>query len=142
MLLIAVLAHVAVLQSAPCAWLTAADFTKVLGQNEPSSGQSAAPPAYHGQNPGTKCVYGSGHVQLIAYVDNSAEEAKSTFAKLQMFFPATSNPSSIGDDAYIDKDHAIHVLKGKVRFYIKISDSDAKVEKQARDLAQLVVARI
>jgi hypothetical protein len=139
MLLIALL----FLQPDPCSWLTSADFTKTLGHSVAATGHSAAPPAYRGQNPGTKCEYGAGAVELIAYVDHSPTEAKTTFAKLSFFYPATSHPSGIGDEAYIDNQHAIHVLKGSTRFYIQVSSSDkVTVEKQVQDLAKAVAAKI
>jgi hypothetical protein len=143
MLLIALLV---LSQPDPCSWLTSADFTKALGQTVAASGQSAAPPAYHGQNPGKKCEYGTGRpsVELIVYVDNSPTEAKTTFERLTMFYPATSHPSGLGDEAYIDKTHAIHVLKGRTRFYIQVSSSGpkAQVDQQAQDLAKAVLAKL
>ena len=145
MLLIALLALV---QPDPCSWLTPAQLTKAFGGPQFAQPQRAsAIPAYVGQNPGTKCEYGASggvNVELIVYVDHTPAEAKTTFAKLSMFYPATSKPGGIGEDAYVDKQHAIHVLKGSTRFYINISshDPEAKREQLSRDLATSVAAKI
>ena len=111
--------------------------------------KSTAPAAYRGQPSGTNCNFsdqksGSQGVRFIVYVDRSPAEAKQTFEKLSVFFPAESKPSGIGDSAYIDDDHAVHVLKGNVRFFINVcSDaSDTTREKQARDLAIAVAAQV
>lgn len=144
MLLIALL----LLQQDPCSYLTPAEISKAYGGVSFAAPQRAsAIPAYAGQAPGTRCEYGGNggnDVELIVYVDHSPAEAKATFAKLSAFYPATSKPGGIGDDAYIDKDHAIHVLKGQTRFYISISSHDpgAKREQRARDLATSVAAKI
>lgn len=133
-----------------CSWLTPAQLEKTLGQHFAAPERSVAPPAYRGQASGTNCDYraqqgASGEVVLIGYVDGSASEAKATFEKLSAFFGPTAKPSGIGDEAYVDANHAIHVLKGKVRYYISIRPSDADttaLEKQLRDLALAVAAQI
>ncbi|HSZ21404.1 MAG TPA: hypothetical protein VK770_16530 [Candidatus Acidoferrum sp.] len=132
-----------------CSLLAPQALQKTLGQPFSAAEKHTAPPAYAGQPAGTNCAY-SGQkssslvVTLIVYVDRSASEAKETFDKLSAWFPATSKPSGIGDSAYIDKNHAIHVLKGSVRYFISISsqDSAAAREKQPQDLATSVAARI
>lgn len=77
-------------------------------------------------------------VTFIVYLDASSSEAKQTFDKLTMWFAPKSKPA-IGDSAYIDTKGAIHVLKGKVRYYISL---DPKNEKQMEDLATSIAARI
>ncbi|HKV47064.1 MAG TPA: hypothetical protein VJN69_03150, partial [Candidatus Acidoferrales bacterium] len=68
------------------------------------------------------------------------------FNSLTGMFPAKSKPTGIGDQAYLDNDHALHVLKGNYRFFISISESssvsDATKEKQEEDLATAVVAQL
>jgi hypothetical protein len=132
-----------------CSLLATQQLQKTLGQPFSAPQKNAAPPAYAGQPAGTNCAFtglksGSSVVTLIVYVDRSPAEAKETFDKLSAWFPATSKPSGIGDSAYIDKNHAIHVLKGSVRFFINVAsgDSDAAVEKEAQDLATSVAAQI
>lgn len=132
-----------------CSLLAPQQLQKTLGQPFNAAEKNTAPPAYAGQPAGTNCAYagqksGSQAVTLIVYVDRSPEEAKATFDKLSAWYPATSKPSGIGDSAYIDKSHAIHVLKGSVRYFISISSRDSATarEKQAQDLAASVAAQI
>ncbi|MHB8540916.1 MAG: hypothetical protein ACYDCD_08250 [Candidatus Acidiferrales bacterium] len=126
-----------------CSLLTPAQIQKVLGQPFGAPAESKWPPAYGKQPWGTQCQYDSQKgpntkVTFIVYVDASPSEAKQTFDKLSMWFPPKSKPA-IGDSAYIDGSHAIHVLKGKVRYYISIDPAN---ERQAKDLAASVAARI
>jgi hypothetical protein len=133
-----------------CSWLTPAQLEKTLGQQFAAPERSVAPPAYQGQAAGAHCEYAAQQgalagVVLIGYVDGSAAEAKATFEKLSAFYGPVSKPSGIGDAAYVDQAHAIHVQKGKVRYYISIAPSDADtpaLEKQLRDLALAVAAKI
>lgn len=126
-----------------CALLTPAQIQKVLGQPFGAPGESKWPPAYGKQPWGTQCQYDSQKgpntkLTFIVYFEQTAAEAKQTFDKLSMWFPPKSKPA-IGDSAYIDGSHAIHVLKGKVRYYISIDPAN---ERQAKDLAASVAARI
>lgn len=126
-----------------CALLTPAQIQKVLGQPFGSPGESKWPPAYGKQPWGTQCQYASQKgpettVTFIVYFEQTAVVAKQTFDKLSMWFPAKSKPA-IGDSAYMDNSHAIHVLKGKVRYYISIDPAN---EKQVKDLAASIAARI
>jgi hypothetical protein len=130
-------------QGPGCSMLTPAQIQKVLGQPFGAPTVGAWPPAY-GQAPwGSQCRYRSQkgpqvEVNFIVYVEASPAEAKQTFEKLTMWFPPKSKPA-VGDSAYIDGQGAIHVLKGKVRYYIAL---DPKNEKQMKDLATSIAARI
>lgn len=136
------------LPSDVCSLLTTQQLQKTLGQTFGAAQKSSAPPAYRGQSAGTNCRYsdssGRHEVVFIVYVDGSAAEAQQTFDKLSAWYPAASKPSGIGDSAYIDKSHAIHVLKGSVRYFINAgsSGSDAVRDKQAQDLATAVAAQL
>jgi hypothetical protein len=136
-------ARAAELPSDLCTLLSSAQLEKTLEPFGPAE-KSTAPAAYLGQPSGSHCEFsarkGTRKVVFIVYVDKSAPEAKQTFEKLSAFYPAQSKPSGVGDSAYIDKDHAIHVLKGKVRYYISISPMAN--EKQLKDLANSVAAQI
>jgi hypothetical protein len=126
-----------------CSMLTPAQIQKTVGQPFGTPTETKAPPAYGRQPWGAHCEYKSKNapdvrVTFIVYVDASASEAKQTFDRLSMWFPAKSKPA-IGDAAYIDKSGAIHVLKGKVRYYISIDPAN---EKQLKDLATTVAAGI
>lgn len=134
-------------QPDPCSYLTPDQLAKeFVGVTFAQPKRTTATPAFSGQAPGTQCDYAgtqSYDVQLILYVDGSPAEAKTTFERLSAFYPSISKPSGIGDQAYIDKSHAIHVLKGKVRFYIAISHgADAKREEQDRALASSIAAKL
>lgn len=130
-------------QGPGCSMLTPAQIQKVLGQPFGAPSVGAWPPAF-GQAPwGSQCRYSSQKaphldVTFIVYVEASPAEAKQTFDKLTMWFPPKSKPA-IGDSAYIDSSGAIHVLKGKVRYYISL---EPKNEKQMKDLATSIAARI
>ena len=126
-----------------CALLTPTQIQQVLGQPFAAPTASKWPPAYGKQPWGTQCQYNSQKgpdtkVTFIVYFEQTAAEAKQTFDKLSMWFPAKSKPA-IGDAAYMDSSHAIHVLKGKVRYYISIDPAN---EKQVKDLATSVAGRI
>jgi hypothetical protein len=131
-----------------CALLAADQLKKTLGKTFDAPEKSVFPAVYMGQSDGTQCNYhaGSTGVSFIFYSDRSASEAKQTFNSLTGMFPAKSKPTGIGDQAYLDNDHALHVLKGNYRFFISVSESssvsDATKEKQEEDLATAVVAQL
>lgn len=127
-----------------CSLLTPQQLQKTLGQTFGAAQKTAALPAYMGQPEGTNCRYSDsgGHheVILIVYVDRSSDEAKQTFDKLSAWYPATSKPTGIGDSAYVDKSHAIHVLKGSVRYFINAGSGASDTQVQA--LASAVAAQL
>jgi hypothetical protein len=126
-----------------CSMFPASQLQKILGQPFGAPKESKFPPAYGKQPWGTRCEYSSQkgpHVDVtfIVYIEQTASEAKQTFDKLSVWFPAKSK-AAIGDSAYIDTHGAIHVLKGKVRYFISIDPAN---EKQLNDLAASVAAGI
>lgn len=130
-------------QASGCSLLTPQQIQKVLGQPFGAPEETKAPPAYAGQPWGSNCRYNSQAgtkivVTFIVYVDASPAEAKQTFDKLSMWYQPKSKPA-IGDSAYIDSHGAIHVLKGKVRYFISI---DRGNENQLKDVATDVASRI
>ena len=77
-------------------------------------------------------MYESGGHSLLfrAYVDPSA--SADLFAKLKTYFGSGSTEvSGVGDEAYLDKTHGLHVRKGKVRYFL----DGAGTPKQKSDLA-------
>lgn len=126
-----------------CSPLPPAQIQKVLGQPFGEPDKTKAPPAFGRQPWGTHCTYNSqkGHVRVvfIIYTDASAAEAKQTFERLMMWFPAKSKPSGIGDSAYIDSSGAIHVLKGKTRYFVSVDPGD---ENHLKELASSVAAHL
>jgi hypothetical protein len=133
-----------------CSLLPPSQLQRIFDQPFGEPDRSKAPAAYPGQPSGTECDYQTQKgftrkVVFIAYVDPSAAQAKQTYEKLSMWFAPRSKPAGIGDSAYIDDNHAIHVLKGRVRYYINIipiGTITPEKEKQLRDLAAWVAAQI
>ncbi len=128
-----------------CALLPTSELRKVLGGSFAAPASSVAPPAFAGLPPGTHCDYsgasGGGDVVLIVYVDPTAATAKDTFQKLMPYYSVTSSPPHLGDIAYIDRDNAIHVLDGKVRFYISVTPTPTG-SKPLVDLATFVAKEL
>lgn len=137
------------LPSDVCTLLTPEQLQKTVHLNFGPAKKTVAPPAFRGQAEGTQCVYSEQRgaprvVMFIVYADSSPAEATKIFENLSAWYKPTSKPSGIGDAAYIDKDHAIHVLKGNVRFFISPEAGgtpDAR-EKQAQELASFVAAQL
>ena len=76
-----------------------------------------------------------------AYVDPSPSEAKELFAKLKMFYSPPTLVAGLRDEAYFDPQHAIHVRKGKVRYYLALRN-DPTAEQSLKDLATQVAGRL
>jgi hypothetical protein len=132
-----------------CSLLPPDQLRKVLGQGYGAPEKSVAPPPYAANPPGTQCVYsaekGPGpKVIFIVYVDPSVSVAKETFNKLSMFYSPSTPAAGIGDSAYVDRRHAIHILAGKVRYFIDISIDNFTPEKdkQLKDLAGSVAGQL
>lgn len=130
--------------AAGCAMLTPSQIEKVFGQPFGPPSESKAPPAYAKQSWGWNCRYRAQkrgrvrEVTFIVYEDGSQAEAKQTFDKLSAWYSPKSKPA-IGDSAYIDSHSAIHIVKGKVRFYVSLDPAD---EKGATNLAAAIAAHI
>jgi hypothetical protein len=129
-----------------CALLPAADVSKTLGANYGDPEKSVAPKPYANSGPGADCRYHAKGSTLWfrAYADPSADAAKNLFAKLGIFYSPKTPVAGLGDEAYFDRDHALHVLKGKVRFYFNLDpiNFNATTEKQMKDLASPVIGRL
>ncbi|HKF21412.1 MAG TPA: hypothetical protein VKE93_07580 [Candidatus Angelobacter sp.] len=131
-----------------CSLLSAADVSKTLGQTYDAPQESVAPRPFPNTNTGTDCNYLSksgNKLWFRAYVDSSPSEAADLFAKLSKFYGTPKPVKGLGDEAYFDQEDALHVRKGKVRFYINLSTmqtfNPAK-QKQIRALANLVAGRL
>jgi hypothetical protein len=124
-----------------CSLLPVAVVSKTLGQTYDSPQKTIAPRPYANTAEGTDCTYQSksGNLLFRAYVDPSPAAATDLFARLKSFFGrGSTSVSGLGDEAYSDVDHGLHVRKGKVRFFISGSGTD----KQRKDLANGVVGRL
>jgi hypothetical protein len=54
----------------------------------------------------------------------TAAQATDLHTRLKTFYAEGSMPATVGDEAYIDKNNAIHVRKGNVRYFLTISHGD------------------
>ena len=78
-------------------------------------------------------------------MESSPAAAKETFNKLSVYYGPNTAVAGNWDTAYLDAKHAIHVLKGKVRYYLNldpIGTDTAKAEKQLKDLATWVAGQL
>jgi hypothetical protein len=129
-----------------CSLLPAAEVSKALGRSYDPPEKSIAPRPYPNTAEGTDCNYAAkgSKLWLRAYVDPSAAAATEMFAKLGEFYSPQTPVTGLGDEAYFDPQHGLHVRKGKVRFYLNLEDVDftPKVEKQLKELAGRVAGRL
>jgi hypothetical protein len=129
-----------------CSLLPAAEVSKTLGRAYDSPQKSVAPRPYANNAEGTDCNYLAKGSKLWfrAYVDPSPSAAADLFARLGKFYSPQTPVPGLGDEAYFDPAHALHVRKGKVRFYINLEPMNFSpaIEKQLKDLASQVTGRL
>jgi hypothetical protein len=127
----------------PCSLLTATDVSKSMGMASVALEKTVAPRPYANTVEGTDCHYspsnGSGEVLFRIYFDPSATEATGLFAKLKLFYSPPTPVTGIGDEAYFDPRHGLHVRKGNVRFFLSFG---ANTDTQLKDLASMVAGQI
>jgi len=122
----------------------------VLGQPFGPPAKTTAPAAFRDSPTGTDCAYQTENgiprnLLFRIYVETSPEVAKVTFNKLSKFYEPNRTVAGNWDSAYLDASHAIHVQKGKVRYYLNldpIGTDTAKAEKQLKDLATWVAGQL
>ncbi len=129
-----------------CSLLPAAEVSKILGRAYEAPSKKVAPRPYRDTASGTDCTYSGKGSDLLfrAYVDPSPSASAELFAKLSRFFGTPTPMTGLGDEAYFDEAHGIHVRKGKVRFYFDLEPMDftPAIEKQLKDLASRVAGRL
>ncbi len=129
-----------------CTLLPAADVSKTLGRAYDSPKKSVAPRPFANTSTGTDCNYPAKGSKLWfrAYADPSPSAAADLFAKLSKFYGPQTPVTGLGDEAYFDGQHALHVRKGKVRFYLNLAPMDftPAIEKQLRDLGSRVARQL
>ena len=133
-----------------CVMLPAAQLARVLEQPFGSPTKAIAPAAFLGSPTGTDCTYDAGKGLLRTllfriYVESSPAAAKETFNKLSAYYGPNTAVTGNWDTAYLDAGHAIHVQKGKVRYYLNldpIGTDTAKAERQLKDLATWVAGQL
>lgn len=129
-----------------CALLPAAEVSKILGRTFDPPEKSVAPRPYANTAQGTDCNYPGkgGKLWFRAYVDPSPAAATELFARLGKFYQPQTPVSGLGDEAYFDGQHALHVRKGNVRFYLNldVTNFSPAIEKQIKDLAAKVISQL
>jgi hypothetical protein len=129
-----------------CSLLPAAEVSKTLGRAYDSPQKSVAPRPFANTATGTDCNYLAKGSKLWfrAYVDPSPSAATDLFAKLSKFYGPQTPVTGLGDEAYFDGQHALHVRKGKIRFYLNFAPMDftPPIEKQLKDLASRVAGQL
>jgi hypothetical protein len=131
----------------PCSLLTAAQVSGTLGDKYGAPEKSVAPRPFPNTVQGTDCQYktASGQDKLLfrVYFDATAAQATDLHTRLKMFYGKDSPPATVGDEAYIDKNDAIHVRKGNVRYFLSISHGDTPSgRKQILALAALIAGEL
>jgi hypothetical protein len=130
-----------------CSLLTLDMLSKETGQTYDAPEKSVAPRPFPNTVEGTDCTYKKSkdarerRVLLRIYVDPSPAAAADLFAKLSKYFPGTP-VNGVGDQAYIDKNHGLHVLKGKVRFFLQMGEFNPSTEKQLEDMAAQIAGKL
>jgi len=131
----------------PCSLLPAAEVSHVLGRPFGPPASSVAPRPYRNTAQGTDCLYQASHGSLLfrVYFDESAAQSADLFKRLEMFFGSGTPVPGVGDDTYIDRQHALHERKGNVRFYLRLDgvhETGSAKEKVLVDLAKGIGGRL
>jgi hypothetical protein len=133
-----------------CALLPASQVSAVLGTAYDSPQSSVAPRFSSGTVTGTDCNYqpkDAEDAKLLfrGYVDPSAKDTSWLFLRLSKFYKTTTPVPGLGDEAYFDDAHGLHVRKGKARLLFNLVAVDtfsAEKEKQMKALAAGVIAQL
>jgi hypothetical protein len=133
-----------------CALLPASQVGAVLGTAYDSPQKSVAPRFSAGTVTGTDCNYeskGAEATKLLfrGYVDPSAKDTSWLFLRLSKFYKTTTPVPGLGDEAYFDDAHGLHVRKGTARLYFNlapVSTFSTEKEKQMKSLAAGVIAQL
>ena len=121
-----------------CSLLPVAVVSQMLGATYSGPEKTVAPRPFPNTAQGTDCTYKSSSHSLIfrIYVDPSPQAATKLFAKLKLYFGAGSTPvTNLGDEAYLDANHGLHVRKGKVRFFLDGHATGQQLEGLAAGIA-------
>ena len=133
------LAKAATAPADPCSLLSAAQVSSAMGKAYGAPQKSVAPRPYSNTVQGTDCNYapqGSGSGLLFRiYFDPSPEAATDLFAKLKMFYSPPTAVPGLGDEAYFDPRHGIHVRKGNVRFFLSAGNDEKPLTNLATQVA-------
>jgi hypothetical protein len=134
-------AHAATEPSDPCSLLTPAQLSSVMRATYAAPVKSVAPRPFANSVPGTDCRYnGRNPLWFRIYYDGSANDATTLFAKLRVFYSPNTPASGIGDEAYFDKEGALHARKGNVRFYLDLGTD--KQQAEVTKLGEIVAGQL
>jgi len=131
-----------------CSLLPASQVTRTLGKAFDSPQKSVAPRPFRDTAEGTDCRYqarSGGGVWFRAYVDPSPSASAALFDRLAAFYSPPTPVSGLADQAYFDKNHGLHVRKGKVRYFLQLSGMGPftpERQKQLEDLASGIAAQL
>jgi hypothetical protein len=131
------LAKAATAPADPCSLLSAAQVSTALGKAYGAPQRSVAPRPFSNTVQGTDCTYSGtgGSLLFRIYFDPSPAAATDLFAKLKMFYSPPTPVPGLGDEAYFDPRHGIHVRKGNVRFFISAGDDEKPLTNLATQVA-------
>lgn len=133
-----------------CSLLPATQVSSILGTAYDSPQKSVAPRFSAGTPEGTDCTYqpkdaAASKLLFRSHVDPKAEDTKWLFYRLGEFTKTKTPVSGLGDEAYFDASHGLHVRKGNVRMFFNLVPTgtfNAEKEKQMKDLAAGVVSQL
>jgi len=123
-----------------CTLLPASEVSKVLNQAFESPSRAWAPVVAPSAVKGTDCKYqGPGGSELLfrIYVETSVTVAKDMFTKLSTRFGPNKALEGAWDEAYFDSRHALHVRKGKERYFLRLKPVGSDVEQTERHLRDI-----
>lgn len=133
-----------------CTLLPASQVSAALGTVYESPQESVASRFSAGTVTGTDCSYqpkdaGAAKLLFRGYVDPSPQETSWLFLRLTKFYKTTTPVSGLGDEAYFDDAHGLHIRKGKARLFfnlVSVGTFSAETEKQMKALAAGVIAQL
>jgi hypothetical protein len=133
-----------------CALLPASHVSSVLGTAYDSPQESVAPRFSAGTVTGTDCNYQPQDAEAAkllfqGYVDPSSQDTSWLFLRKSKFYKTTTPVPGLGDEAYFDDAHGLHVRKGKARLFFNLAPVgtfSAEKEKQMKALASGVIAQL
>lgn len=122
----------------PCSLLSAAEVSRSMSGSYSPPRESVAPRPYANTVEGKDCLYHAmgGELLFRIYFDPSPDEATRLFAQLRMFYSPPRPVSGIGDEAYFDSRHGLHVRKGNVRYFVQGSGGDDRLTDLAHAVAK------
>ncbi len=116
-----------------CSLLPISHLEKVYEQPFGPVEKTTPPPATSNVTSATECDYnsqrkGQRKIVFIVFEDTSAAAAKENFHRFMTMFGTTGLLDNVGDLAYTDSNQAIHVLRGRLRYYISVTPTNNNSE--------------